>query len=596
MTGDIPESIRIGNCSGFFGDRLSAAAEVVADTQLDFLTGDWLAELTMSILRRQRDRDPELGWASTFVRQLEAVLGTCVDRGTRIVANAGGLNPAACARAVEALGERLGVEVRVGYVEGDDLMPRVAGLLDADLLRPYGPAAEDVSADTLLAANAYVGAWGIADCLDRGADVVVTGRVTDASLAVGPAAHAFRWARDDWDALAGAVVAGHVIECGGQATGGNFSFFEEVPGLDRIGFPVAELSADGSSVISRAGASGGMVTTETVTAQLLYEIQTEQYLNPDVTTLLTSVRLEQDAPDAVTVSGVHGGPPPADLKVSCVIEGGFRNAVMLGLTGVRAAEKAAAAEAAVWAQVPGGREAFDEVDVALLGVAAEDPVTHAAATTFLRIAVRGQDERVVGRAFSDAVVATGLCSYPGFFMTSPPSRASAFDRYSPALVPAAEVTSRATVDGSTTEVLATAALMPDTTTSTPSSVAELGEAGAQPPSGQRPSTRARLGDLAGARSGDKGGDANLGIWVRDPAAYPWLVAELTVERLRELLPEADGLAVTRHLLPNLSAVNFVIEGFLGEGVSSCLRVDGQAKGLAEYVRSRYVDVPTALLA
>jgi hypothetical protein len=295
----------------------------------------------------------------------------------------------------------------------------------------------------------------------------------------------------------------------------------------------------------------------------------------------------------VAIAGVRGGPPPTDLKVSCVIEGGFRNAMMLGITGIGAARKAAVAEAAVWAQVPGGRESFDEVDVALLGVAADDPATHVAATTLLRIAIRSQDERVVGREFSDAVVATGLCSYPGFFMTSPPSRASAFDRYSPALVRASEVVARATADGTTTPVATTAALVPSPTRPGPAFAGTPIDLPAPIPPGPR--TRTLLGDLAGARSGDKGGDANLGLWVRDPAAYPWLVAELTVDRLRELLPEAADLPIARYLLPNLSAVNFVIEGFLGEGVSSCLRLDGQAKGLAEYVRSRYLEVPAALL-
>jgi hypothetical protein len=442
--------------------------------------------------------------------------------------------------------------------------------------------------ETLLAANAYLGGWAIADCLDRGAQVVVTGRVTDAAVVVGPAAHAHGWPRDAWDQLAAAVVAGHVIECGGQATGGNFAFFDEVPGLERIGFPVAEVAADGTVVITKAGAPGGTVTVETVTAQLLYEIQSERYLNPDVTVLLPTAQLRQTGRDRVAITGVRGEPPPPDLKVSCVLRGGFRNAMFLGITGDRARDKAAVAEAAVWEQVPGGREAFEEVQVDLLGHPATDPQTQTEATALLRIAVKGVEESLVGRGFSDAVVATGLSSYPGFYMTTPPSRATSYDRYSPALVDADRVTARAWVDGECVEHRPVALTM----SSPPPPRAEPGLP-QDVSRGRR--TRVPLGRLVGGRSGDKGGDANLGLWVRDPRAYGWLVSEINTDRLRTLLPEAAGLAVERYLLPNLSAVNFVVHGFLGEGVSSCLKVDGQGKGLAEYVRSKYVDVPVDLL-
>ncbi|TAM87555.1 MAG: DUF1446 domain-containing protein, partial [Jatrophihabitans sp.] len=225
--------LRIGNCSGFYGDRFAAMREMLDGGDLDVLTGDYLAELTMLILARDRVKDERLGYAKTFLRQLEACLGTALERGVKIVANAGGLNPAGLAAAVRVLAEELGLDVAVAHVEGDDLRDR----------------AESLGLGSPLAANAYLGAWGIARCLEAGADVVVTGRVTDASLVVGPAAAHFGWARDDWDALAGAVVAGHVIECGAQATGGNYAFFGEIADLRRPGFPIAEIATDGSSVI-----------------------------------------------------------------------------------------------------------------------------------------------------------------------------------------------------------------------------------------------------------------------------------------------------------------------------------------------------------
>src|SRR5689334_11040754 len=255
-------AVRIGNCSGFYGDRLSAMREMLTGGDLDYLTGDYLAELTMLILARDRAKSPDRGYAKTFLTQLEESLGTALDTGTKIVANAGGLNPAGLAAAVRALAERLGLQVDVAHVEGDDLIARRA---------------EFGFPDDVLAANAYLGAWGIVDCLAGGADVVVTGRVTDASVIVGPAAAHFGWTHTDYDALAGAVAAGHVIECGTQATGGNFAFFTEVPDLMHPGFPIAEIAADGSSVITKHPGTGGLVSVDTVTAQLLYEISGERY-------------------------------------------------------------------------------------------------------------------------------------------------------------------------------------------------------------------------------------------------------------------------------------------------------------------------------
>jgi len=311
--------LRVGNASGFYGDRFSAWQEMLDGGDLDVLTGDYLAELTLLILGRDRMRDPELGYARTFLRQLEGTLGTAQERGVRIVTNAGGLNPAGLAAAVRSLAERLGLDLRVGYVEGDSLR------------RPDA-----------LTANAYLGAFGIAAVLDAGADVVVTGRVTDASLVVGPAIARFGWDRNDLDALAGATVAGHLLECGAQVTGGNFSFFTELPdGGHRPGFPLAELHADGSSVLTKHPGTGGAVTVETVTAQLLYEVGGPAYLGPDVVTHLDSVHLAPDGPDRVRVSGVRGTPPPETLKVGVNNLGGFRNSMTFVLCGLDIPAKAA---------------------------------------------------------------------------------------------------------------------------------------------------------------------------------------------------------------------------------------------------------------
>ena len=312
-------TLLVGNCSGFYGDRLSAMRELVEGAledgrPVDVITGDYLAELTMLILGKDTMKDPSLGYARTHLRQLEDCLGLALEKGMRIATNAGGLNPTGLAAKVREVASGLGLDVAVAHVEGDDLRPRAA----------------ELGLDGALTANAYLGGFGIARALDAGAQVVVTGRVTDAALVVGAGASHFGWTHADHDALAGAVVAGHVIECGTQATGGNFSGFRQLmqAGMDPrqpLGFPVAELHADGSSVITKQAGTGGAVTVDTVTAQLVYEIQSTRYLNPDVTTRLDTIRLAQLGPDRVGVSGVVGEAPSSRLKV-CVNElGGWRN-------------------------------------------------------------------------------------------------------------------------------------------------------------------------------------------------------------------------------------------------------------------------------
>ncbi|OFJ55715.1 DUF1446 domain-containing protein [Mycolicibacterium grossiae] len=566
-TGARPGPVRIGNCSGFYGDRHAAMREMLSGGELDYLTGDYLAELTMLILARDRAKSPDRGYAKTFLTQLEDALGLALERGVRIVANAGGLNSAGLATAVRALAERLGLDVTVAHVEGDDLVAR------ADELG-FGP---------VLAANAYLGAWGIVDCLNAGADVVVTGRVTDASVIVGPAAHHFGWSATDYDALAGAVAAGHVIECGTQATGGNFAFFTEVPDLLHAGFPFAEIDADGSSVITKHPGTGGLVDVDTVTAQLLYEIGGARYANPDVTLRLDSVALSQEGPDRVRIGGVRGEAPPPTLKVSLNFVGGFRNAMTFVLTGLDVDAKADLVRRQLEASL---RTRPAELEWTLARTDHPDADTEEAASALLRCVVRDADPAVVGRQFSSAAVELALASYPGFTTTAPPADGQVYGVFTPGWVDAAAVPHVAVhPDGTRVDVPPAA----DTRALAPVDEPDLPPA---PPAG--PTRRVPLGTIAGARSGDKGGDANVGVWVREPEHWPWLVHALTVDRLRELLPETADLTITRHVLPNLRAVNFVIEGILGRGVAHQARFDPQAKGLGEWLRARHVDVPEGL--
>jgi hypothetical protein len=570
----VTPAVRIGNFSGFYGDRRAAMREMLTGGDLDYLTGDYLAELTMLILARDRAKSPDRGYAKTFLTQLEECLGMALDRGVRIVANAGGLNPAGLARAVRAQAERLGLNVRVAHVEGDDLLAR-AGELGLTMSGAGMP----------LAANAYLGAWGIVDCLASGADVVVTGRVTDASVIVGPAAAHHGWSRTDYHQLAGAIAAGHVIECGAQATGGNFSFFTEIADLTYPGFPLAEIASDGSSVITKHPGTGGAVTVDTVTAQLLYEITGGRYANPDATLRVDSIELSDDGPDRVRISGVTGEPPPPTLKVSLNSVGGFRNEMTLVLTGLDIEAKAALVRKQLehtLAVKPA------EMQWTLARTDHVDADTEEAASALLRCVVRDPDPANVGRQFSSAAVELALASYPGFTSTAPPGDGQVYGAFQPAFVPATEVAHVAVHDDGTRTDIAPAA-----------ETLEL----ASLPSPELPSSdaygatrRVPLGVIAGARSGDKGGSANVGVWVRRDDHWRWLAHTLTVEKLRELLPETADLEVTRHLLPNLRAVNFVIEGILGQGVAYQARFDPQAKGLGEWLRSRHVDIPEELLS
>ncbi|MDY7106534.1 MAG: acyclic terpene utilization AtuA family protein [Actinomycetota bacterium] len=585
-------AIRVANCSGFYGDRVAAAREQVEGGPIDYLTGDWLAELTMLILSRNRAKAPATGFAKTFLTQMEQVMGTCLDRGIKVVSNAGGLNPAGCADAVADVAGRLGLSPTIAYVEGDDLMDRLDELAAAgiDLTNmDTGERLADRGVD-VLTANAYLGVWGIVEALGRGADIVITGRTTDAAVAAAPAAHHFGWKRDDWDRLAGAIVAGHVIECGAQATGGNYSFFGEVPGIEYVGFPIAELFDDGSCVITKHEGTGGQVSLGTVTSQLLYEVGPPAYANPDVVARFDTIRLEQVGPDRVRISETRGEPAPPTLKVCINYQAGYRNGYTFALTGLDVPEKAALVERQLFAPFPGGRDHFEETEVQLLRTDKDDPATNEEAVALLKITVKDRDPEKIGRRFANAAVEIGLASIPGFFgVSGAPGPAQPFGAYWPALVPAELVPQHVVVrDGERTVVDNTSGDLPG------AAIDPLEIPLPAPPTGE--TRRAPLGLVVGARSGDKGGNANVGLFCRSAEAFAWLDSYLTVERFRELFGDLAHLDVDRYRLANIWSLNFVVHGILDEGVAASNRQDAQAKGLGEYLRARHVDLPVSLLS
>ena len=592
--------IRIGNSSGFYGDRPQAAREMVEGGPIDILTGDYLAELTMLILFKARQKDPTAGYATSVLSQLEHVLGTCLDRGIKIVNNAGGLNPSGLAERFAALAERLGLHPKIAYVTGDDLLPRLDELvagghplrhLDSGLPLADAPGKP-------VTANAYLGGVGHRRRPPGGR--------RHRHLPPGHRRLGW-WSGRPPGGTAGAGVtstswpapsaAGHIIECGPQATGGNYSYLHEITDRRYPGFPIAEVAADGSSVITKHPGTGGLVSPGTVTAQLLYEIAEPAYLNPDVTAHFDTITLEQQGPDRVRVSGATGTPPPDSLKVCVNFLGGYRNTMTLVVTGLDIEEKAAWATEELFS-ILGGRDQFAEVDVRLLRFDHPDAPSNEQATAHLRVTVKDADPRKVGRRFSNATMELFLGGYAGFYATTPPSAESSYGVYWPALVSASEVAHAVVLpDGREVPVPPTptgpAPAGPSPTRPAAGPGHPLPAAGPPAPAG--PTARAPLGALCAARSGDKGGNANIGLWARDDAGYAWLREYLTTDELRVLLPEAAALEIRRFELPNLRALNFVVKGLLGEGVASSTRPDPQAKGLGEYLRSRSVEIPASLL-
>jgi hypothetical protein len=565
---------------------------------VDVVTGDYLAEVTMLVLARSRMRRPDGGYAGSFLRQMEPVAAKIAARGIKVVVNAGGLDPAGLARATRAMLESLGVHLDVAHVEGDDLTARIDELVAAgvkfenlDSGRPLSEWGHEV-----LTANAYLGGFGIKAALDAGADVVITGRVADASLASGSAAWWWDWDPQDYDRLAGAVVAGHVIECGAQATGGNFSGFSQIDDLVHPGFPLAEIDQDGTSVITKHDGTGGAVSVDTVTAQLLYEVGGPGYLNPDVVARLDTVTLEQIGPDRVAVTEVAGTPPPETTKVAITGLGAWRNSTTVVLTGLDLDAKAALLERSVRARLeedPG----ISDLRFTRIGTADDQARDQMAASCLLQIAVDGE-ESSCGRAFSSFVVELALSNFPGIYYTEPPAGGSPFGVYWPALVPQSVVEQVVIHTDGRREKVPSPSLGPG------ESVDDVRFSSSEPTSDGEPhdlvgdyagTVEIPLGRIANARSGDKGGSANVGVWVRTPDAWRWLRDTMTEQRFKDLVPEAAELAVDRYEIPRLKALNFVVHDLLDGGATEAKRFDKQAKALGEWLRSRKVRVPVNLV-
>ncbi|WP_063041603.1 acyclic terpene utilization AtuA family protein [Nocardia pseudovaccinii] len=582
------KSVRIANFSGYLGDRFTALDEALAGDPVDVLVGDYLAEITMAAVSAGFTSDPKaLGdfFAKYFLDQIRPHLRTIEERGIRVVVNAGAFNPAGLAEAVRAEIDTAGAHLTVAHIDGDDLLDSLDELRDTGHLFGHLDTGEPFTgqAETPLAANAYLGGWGITTALAAGADIVICGRVTDASLVLGPAAWWHGWDLDSWNELAGAVVAGHVIECGAQAVGGNFAGFTSLPRFLTPGFPIAEIAGDGSSVITKHSTDEGTVTVDTVTAQLVYEIQGPRYLNPDVTVHLDTVQLEQLGQNRVRVHSVVGSPPPPTTKVSIFTPGGYRIAINTYLTGLDIDAKFDL----LVAQLEDLAEdtELDDLAVSRLGQTVSDPQNQDAATVCVRIAATAAIREPLfhlQRSFN----ALGLSSFPGY-MGGDSSGPKPIIEYWPGLLPQWAIHHRVVFANGDQKTIAPPAKTQQFTGQPVHAEPGIYEPGL--------TEQAPLGRIAFARSGDKGGNSNVGIWTNDPRAWPWLRALLSTERLTEFLPEAANAGALRHEFPHLRAVHFVLPGLLGRGGSSNLRLDSIGKAVSEYIRARVVNIPVELL-
>ncbi len=584
---DKSDKLIIANCSGFFGDRFSAAQEMVEGGPIDVLTGDYLSELTMAILFRQTLKDPTLGYVSTFLKQMEEVMGRCLDNNIKVVANAGGLNPKGLAHKLGDVAQRLGLNPKIAYIEGDNLLPRLDELQEKGeefIHLDKGIKLKDDSAKTI-SANAYLGCWGIAEALKEEADIVVGGRLADAALVMGPAAWKFKWKKNDWDRLAGAAAAGHIIECSAQATGGNYSFIEEIPSYRNIGFPIAEVYSDGSSVITKHPGTGGLVSIGTVTAQLVYEIREPRYLTPDVSVRFDTIQISQESKDRVHIHGVCGEPPSDKSKVCINNLGGYRNSMTIILTGLDIEKKASILEDTIFESI-GGKDRYARWDVTLTRSEKENPATNEEAFAYLKLSVMDPDPQKTAD-FSSGIVELALSTIPGFTATAPPSKGTPAIMHWPALVSGSHIIQKVFINGKEIPV--------DHVKPEPGAVVPEPVAVKIPEVPHGKTVRAPLGKVFATRSGDKGGNANLGVLAKTPRAYAFLDHFLTTRKLKELIGDMEEYEIERYEMPNLLAVNFYINGLLGDGVAASFRSDPQAKTLGEYLRAKVVEIPESIL-
>jgi hypothetical protein len=603
--------VRIGNAGGYWGDDPYALRrQLEGPLRLDYISIDFLAELSMSILQKQRARDASAGWARDFLTEIEPLLRLLKRRRTRIVTNAGGVNPRGCAEALLAAARAQGLDLRVAVILGDDLLGRVAALRDAGVDLKNMETGEDFSpiAGRLVAANAYFGALPVRQALGFDPDIVVCGRVTDTGITLGAMMAALGWDHTDYDRLAAGIVAGHIIECGAQATGGNFSDWRKVRSFEDVGFPIVECSEDGSFVVTKQPGSGGLLTCSTVREQLLYEMgDPHAYLTPDCTADFATIELRREGAERVRVLGVRGGPPPPSLKVSAAYADGFKASGSLILSGPDARAKAERLATSCWARLFAElRRAGLRRPEATLAEFVGDDACHgrlsrsqAPNEILLRLSVRDQDRRPL-EVFRKLLPSLILSGPPGVAVTGGAPPITEVVSYWPCLIPRQAALPLI-------EVWEQPAGAPGPTKTASIGPQRWPEVGALGPPPARPvgrstayalggaSVRVPLLAVAHARGGDKGDTANIGLIARSPECYHWLATHVTAAMVRRWFSGICRGGVRRHLVPNLQAINFLLARSLGGGGTRSLRLDAQGKTLAQALLRCQVTVPRRLL-
>lgn len=594
--------LRVGGASGFWGDAARATPQLLASPDLDYIVYDYLAEITMSIMARARAKNDAKGYAGDFVTAAMAPnLHLIAERGIKVVSNAGGVNPKACAEALNAVITEQNLDLKVACIVGDDLLSKADDLNSAGIKEMFNDA-EFPPVEKILSINAYLGAFPVAKALEMGADIVITGRCVDSAVTLGACIHAFGWERDDFDKLAMGSLAGHILECGPQATGGNFTDWDSVPNIAQIGYPIAEITADGSFTCTKPEHTGGMVTVGTVAEQMLYEIGDPQaYLLPDVACDFSTAKLEQIGADRVLVTGATGRCPPDTYKVSATYMDAFRGGTNMTFYGMDAAKKAQTLGNAIFTAARTtfetyGLSDFEETSIELLGAESqygsfseiENP-----REVVMKIAVKHQEMTGVGIFLKEAV-GLGLATPPGLsgFAGSRPSPSPVVRLFS-CLIPKSDVSVAIEIGDSRTHCDESFGEIFDSTELTRPNAATIMESR---DSGD--TVTVPLIALAWGRSGDKGDKANVGIIARDPRFLPYIYASLTestvAERFEHFLADTAPGNVERFLLPGSHAINFLLHNVLGGGGIASIRNDPQGKGYAQLLLAAPIQLPNAI--
>ena len=592
--------LRIGNAGGYWGDDPQALARQVEMGQLDYVTMDFLAEVTMSILKKQQARNPDRGFAYDLIGMLEPVLPTMLKKGTRLITNAGGIHPKGCAKAIYELAQRIGVDVKIAVVYGDDIVEQLQPLKDSGAKFTNMETNQQFSdvEDKILAANIYFGATPVVQALKTWEpDIIITGRVTDTGITLAPMIHEFGWALNDWDRLASGIVAGHLMECGSQATGGNFTDWEKVTDFGNIGYPVVEVSQDGAFVLTKHDGTGGLVSEDTAREQLFYEMGHPQaYITPDVVADFSSIQVTADGPDRVRVSGVKGSEPTSSYKVSMAFEDGYKAIGSIVISGPNARPKAEKFADIFWNKWD---HSLTERSTEFLGWNAlhrslggqED-----GNEILLRLGARSESKETL-QAFGKLIPSLILSGPPGVAAIGGVAKPQGVISYWPALIDKSLVQPKIALlhpnqesqeivcqhidgafeagPGDFQECLSATRTIPEVLHADPSFHC--------------------LMDICIARSGDKGDTANIGLCARSPEAYAYIKEHITAERVKNWFQELCHGRVVRYALDNLRGLNFLLENSLGGGGSCTLRTDAQGKTFAHALLRQRVNIPQGVI-